>query len=51
MARKDTLGQRPPTSVTMFITSTTALGLNFGICDYQPEAGHVNYDIFNYNVS
>ena len=31
--------------------SITAAGLNLGICDDQPEAGHMNYDIiFNYNV-
>jgi hypothetical protein len=51
MARKDMLRQKPPPSATMFITSTTAAGLNLGICDDQPKVGHMNYNIiFNYNI-
>jgi hypothetical protein len=51
MARKDTFGQKPPPSATMFVTNTTAAGLNLGICDDQPEVGYMNYDIiFNYKV-
>jgi len=45
MTRKDTLGQKSLPPVTMFITGTTVSGLNLTICDEQPEAGHMNYDI------
>jgi hypothetical protein len=38
-------------SSTLSNTSTTVPGSNLGICDNQPKAGHMNYDIiFNYNV-
>ena len=38
-------------SAALSITSTTVSGLNLGICDDQPKAGHTNYDIrVNYNV-
>jgi hypothetical protein len=46
MARKDMLGHKTPRPpVTVFITGTTVSELNLSICDEQPEAGHMNYDI------